>query len=326
MKKFLVALLTISMLICGTQFVAADEATESKDFKVGITCKDLTIQAYAAITGYMEQYFKEAGIECTLLSADSDPATMVNHVENFVTANMDVIIIIEPIDSNSLTAPIQEANAAGVKVLSYAFESEGAYTNLICDNYKVGYETARQLVDWAKAERPDKVVQIGLLTLDISNAEAKKRRDGAVDALEELYSGQYEIVSEQKAQMTEEGANLSQNIMQANPELDAFICNSGSAAIGANESIKAEGALDQIRIFTCDSTPDILKCVYNADKNAIKSCVCVGADTFMAQKMFDLCVMMRDGEECEKLYMADVESIDQSNVEEFAAHEGYELT
>lgn len=325
MKKLLLALLVASILVCGSQAIVSADA-ETSDFKVGITCKDLTVQAYAAITGFMEQYFKEAGIECTLLSADSDPATMVNHVENFTTAKMDVIVIIEPIDQNSLTAPIQEANDAGIKVLSYAFESEGAYTNLICDNYKVGYETARQLIDWAKEERPDKVVQIGLLTLDISNPEAKKRRDGAVDALEELYAGKYEIVSEQKAQMTEEGANLSQNIMQANPELDAFICNSGSAAIGANETIKAEGVLDQIRIFTCDSTPDLLKCVYNADKNAIKSCVCVGADTFMARKMFDLCIMMRDGEECEKLYMADVESIDQSNVEEFAAQEGYELS
>lgn len=310
-KKMVLGAMLCSMVMGTAGFCAAAE-----DFSVGVTCKDLTIEAYASISHYLEEQCKEAGYDITIVSASNDPAKQTQQVENFVTGGADVIIVMDPCDVGGISPAVKEAVEAGIAVIGYGYSIEGNSTELICANYSIGYQSGEQAVKWAK-ENNDGKGEFALLHLTLSSEPCYDRYNGSKDAIEELGGDDIAIVAEQAAQTIDEALDIAESIMEAYPELDGFICNSGGAGFGSNEAIKAVGKTDSMAVFCCDTTADILSTLRNSDSNAIKSTICVGSDTFMAGKLFEICELIKNDEPYEAHYDAETKLVTPENVEEY---------
>lgn len=318
MKKRIAFLMVAVMTACTCMVCGSEKKVEAADegFSVGVTCKDLTIEAYASISNYLENYCKDAGYSINIVSASNDPATQTQQVENFVTSGTDVIIVMDPCDVAGISPAVKEAVEAGVAVIGYGYSIEGNSTELICANYSIGYQSGEQAVEWAKANNGGEG-QFALLHLTLSSEPCYDRYNGSKDAIAELGGDKIEIVAEQSAQTIDEALDVAESIMEAYPELDGFICNSGGAGYGSNEAIKAAGKTDSMAVFCCDTTADILSTLRSSENNAIKSTICVGSDTFMAGKLFEICQLIQEGKPYEAHYDAETKLVVPDNVEQY---------
>lgn len=311
-----------------TAVVSNDVSTEQSEstiagMTIGVTCKDLTIPAYASIANYLETACKENGVNISVVSANADPAKQVSQIENFVQSKVDIIIVMEPVDPAGIADATKAAVAAGIPVIGYGFHIDGNTSELICANYDIGYQTGQECVKWMQ-EKYDGKGKVALLHLTLNSQPCLDRYNGAKDAIKEL-APDIEIVTEQPAQTVEEGMEAAENILQANPDVVAFMSSSGGGAVGANEAIKAAGKNDgTMAVFGCDTTTDVLSILVNGNEPLI-STICVGSDSYMANKLFEISSLILGGQDYEEHYDAETELVDINNVNDFIEKENITL-
>jgi len=296
---------------------------DGKQITIGLTAKDLAIPAYTAITGILQRKCEENGVQLTAVSANGDPAKQASQIENFVQSDVDTIIVMEAVEQSAAITPVQDAVAAGVPVIGYGLAIEGNTTDLVCPNYDIGYASGEQAAEWMK-ENYDGKGKIGLLHLSLTSQGGIDRYNGAKDAIAKLLPD-VEIAVEQFAQTIEDGVKVTESMIQANSDIVAIVSSSGGGAVGAAEALIGLGKNDgKIGVFSLDTTPDVLSAV-KSNKNPIVATVCVGSDSFMANKLYEMSMLIIDNKPFELHYLSELEKLDSANVDEFIAREGITL-
>ncbi len=105
----------------------------------------------------MVKQFQAAGYQTDLQYAEDDIPNQLAQIENMVTKGVNVLVI-AAIDGTTLSNALDNAAAAGVKVIAYdrlIRESGNVDYYATFDNFKVGVIQATSLVDGLKARFPD---------------------------------------------------------------------------------------------------------------------------------------------------------------------------
>lgn len=321
MKKLMSLILVLMMVLA----VSSVSFAEEDQFKVGILAIDLSIEAYASISGYFSGYAEEAGWLCTVVSCNYDSATQLKQMEDFTAAGYDCLLIFQPADPVGIVSGVRDAMEAGVVVISYGTPIDLDDSELVCDNYNAMFECGNQVQAWIEANKePGETAKFGMLIIELNSQSAWDRYNGVLDNLKELIdAGRIEIVAEQVTQTHAEGMQLAETLLTQYPDLDGFICCSGGAAAGANEAVRAAGKVGQCFVFGTDATADILN-ILRSDNSAYYCTICVGSDTYMAQKLFEMCEIVKAGEAdtLEDVYLAPYEVVTSENVEDYITRWG----
>lgn len=312
-----------------TPSVAAEDGDASKSndtgkqITIGLTARDLAIPAYTSITGLLEQKCQENGVQLTAISANADPSKQATQIENFVQSDVDCIIVMEAVEQSAAATTVQDAVAAGVPVIGYGLAVEGNTTDLVCPNYDIGYASAEQCAEWMNENYNGKG-EIGILHLSLTSEGGIDRYEGAKAGIKDKLPDA-EIVAEQFAQTVEEGVKVTESMIQANPDIVAIVCSSGGAAVGAAEALTGLGLNDgKIAVFGTDTTTDVLSAV-KSEANPLLATVCVGSDTYMADKLYEMAMLIINDEPYEEHYLSKLEKIDAANVDEFIERENIAL-
>jgi len=290
MKKLLAILLSLAMLLglfagCGAKEAPAAEApaaaapagdvTEAaanavvagigekgvdlKGAKVGFSVPTLAAEFFVNMSEQIEAYLKPYGVELTTLSADGNPATQIENVENFTTTGMDVVILFL-VDNEALTDTLVKARENGVYiiVIGTILENKDAVDCCInVDQNEAGVYAARMMAKWVDETFPDAEdgsVEVAVMT-SRGNDSGILRSDGMLTVAD--YSskinmvGEYEVPGENDTALAQQYA---ETIFTQHPEVDAIICYGSDMAIGANE-IAMQKAADVSRF--CIITVDI---------------------------------------------------------------------
>ena len=96
----------------------------------------------------MVKYFKEAGYKTDLQYAEDDIPNQLAQIENMITKGADVLVI-AAIDGTTLSNALENAAAAGIKVIAYdrlIRDSGNVDYYATFDNFKVGVQQASSLV------------------------------------------------------------------------------------------------------------------------------------------------------------------------------------
>lgn len=323
MKKILslVLVLLLSLMLCSGSFAA-------EEFKVGILSIDQAIEAYASISSYFESYAVEAGWTCTIVSCEYDAATQLKQMENFVAAGYDVLLIFQPADPVGIVSGVQDAMDAGTVVISYGTPITKDNSELICDNYNAMFECGKQVCKWVDENKPEGVAKFGLVHGELNSDSTWDRYNGVYDSLKEyIDAGKIEIVAEQVTQTHAEGMELAETLLTQYPDLDGFIASSGGGGTGANEAIVAAGKLGKAFVFGVDATSDILNTLRTPEKCAYYCTMCVGSDTYMASKLFEMCQVVKNGDvdTLEPVYLAPYTVVTPENVDEYIEYWGLKV-
>ena len=108
---------------------------------------------------FFEQAFDAAGVEYNIVNAEGDASTQQTQAEQAITAGAGVILMVN-LDSGSAAAIIENAHAAGVKVVDYdrlTVEGPGADVYVSFDNVSVGATMGTTLEPLINAQDSPKV-------------------------------------------------------------------------------------------------------------------------------------------------------------------------
>jgi len=88
------------------------------DVTVGIAMPTKTTARWVFDGNSMVEQLKKAGYKTDLQYANGDIPTQLSQVENMITKG-DQVLVIAAIDGTSLSSVLEDAQAAGVKVIAY---------------------------------------------------------------------------------------------------------------------------------------------------------------------------------------------------------------
>ena len=149
-RRALLALATAATLIGAPSF-AQDKGT------VGIAMPTKSSARWISDGNAMVDQFTAAGYTTDLQYAEDDIPNQLAQIENMITKGVKVLVI-AAIDGTTLSNALDNAAAAGIKVIAYdrLIRDTGSVDYYATfDNFKVGVQQATSLVDGLKERFPD---------------------------------------------------------------------------------------------------------------------------------------------------------------------------
>lgn len=194
---------------------------------------------------------EEAGAELAIFNANNDPAAQNSAVETYIADGVDGLIVVA-IDVNGIMPAVEQAAEAGIPVVAVdAILPEGPQVAQVgVDNADAGREIGEELVKWASEQ--EGTVQLGIVGA-LNSAIQIVRQDGFESAIEG--SETIETVGVVDGQNVQDVAlTAAENLITANPELDAIYATGEPALLGAIAAVESQGKQDQVTIFGWDLT------------------------------------------------------------------------
>ena len=241
-------------------FATWEPAQPMEPYKIGVVVKTLVNEPFQlALAEAAQEVTERFGGEALILAAPThtDVAEQVAIVEDLVEQKVDGIIVV-PIGSDAIIPAIEKANAAGIPVVVADTAAYGGdfVTFVATDNVAASAMAAEYLAEKFGGE--GKVAQ---LEGEPGGQTAADRIKGFQEKLAE-YPG-LELVASQNGHWTTAGGQAAaENILQANPDLDAIFASSDMMGVGAAEAIKAAGKVGEVTLVTFDGLPagiDLIK-------------------------------------------------------------------
>ncbi|HEY0993561.1 MAG TPA: substrate-binding domain-containing protein [Kofleriaceae bacterium] len=180
-----------------------------------------------------KQAAKYDDVEFSLTQA-ANAADQVNQLNTMIAQKPDVLVIL-PHDE-TVTAAALTAMKAGIPVINVdrEFSDPGAQRAVIKgDNYGVGFQAGQYFAKELKCK--GNIVEIqGIAGISVTNQRTK----GFADAIAPCKGG-IKILAQQPADFApDKGLTVMQNILQANPKIDAVYTHDDDMAQGVVQAIK----------------------------------------------------------------------------------------
>ena len=182
-------------------------------------------------------------------------------IENMIQRHVDAICIV-PSSSSSVIVALKKAEAAGIPVINIDTRiNEEKVKNaglkpvpfIGTDNYS----GAAMGADYAMKNLGIEGSKVAILTGISGQQNAADRRNGFVDNVKGI-----DIVAEQTANWeVEQGYNVLQNILQANPDITFVSCGNDGMALGAAQAVKEAGKADSVKVFGFDAVSAALDAI-----------------------------------------------------------------
>ncbi|RJK96386.1 substrate-binding domain-containing protein [Vallicoccus soli] len=189
--------------------------------------------------------------EVVFADAAQDNAKQVSDVENFITQQVDLLII-SPNEAAPLTAVVSRAYQEGIPVVVLDRKVEGEdYTTFIGgDNLAIGRAAGEYV---AETLLPDGGTVAELKGLP-GSTPAQERADGFREGI--ASNPGVQIVAEGVGNwLRDEGLSQAEAILQANDDVDVVYAHNDPMAEGAYLAAEAAGRQDQIDFIGIDALP-----------------------------------------------------------------------
>lgn len=338
MKKILALLLTLTMVIglaaCTgnsaittsaettkaaiTTTVAettkADVTTVATDKKivVGFCPMDLSNNFFASIANSFEEAGKAAGITTIVTDGKSDAAKQVSALEDFISQKVDVIVV-APVDAESLKGVIAEAKAAGIPVITHTTTYADATCNMNVDELEMGTTLGEICGAWmAKTFGKDATCQYAILSQP--TLEQTIGRENGIKAGIAKYCANAVNVITVPAHTTDMGITAAENILTAYPDVVAIVGINDSGALGAYETCIAQNVGDKFFLGGVDGTAQGLKLI--SEGSIFRGSVYLNP-VGTGKQFIDYAIALSKGETIPASYMVPVSAITIDNVNQY---------
>jgi ribose transport system substrate-binding protein len=243
----------------------ADTDTEEKMLTIGFIPMTLNNEYFITMVNGAEMEANANGVELLVQAGERHGSAeeQLQIVESMITRQVDAICIV-PSSSEGLSTAIKKAQDAGIPVINLDTRLDGELLAGLgiqtvpffgTDNYegaKLAGEMALEILEGSG--------KVAILTGIEGQENAAHRRNGFYDVVKD----KLEVVAEQTANWeVEQGYNVTQNILQANPELDLIFASNDGMAIGALRAVKEAGR--DIQVIGFDAINEALNSVEAGD-------------------------------------------------------------
>lgn len=160
--------LSAALVAGSTAVTVGQEAPDPTEF-AGVRVGQILFSNNPSQLAYgrgVEEYLGQYGIEVTTVNGNIDPGTQADQVSDFIAAGVDVILL-QPVDPVAAVTPIQEAQAAGVPILTWGIKPDDAVTTPFVElnEYEATFEAGVIAAETAQQLWPDD--PLGMVLVDI---------------------------------------------------------------------------------------------------------------------------------------------------------------
>jgi len=300
----LILAILASVLAAGCQRGGGGE--EGGGPRIGLSISTLNNPYFVTLRNGAQDAAKKEGAQLIISDAQNDAATQQDDVQNYVTQQVDAILV-NPVDSESIVPAIQAANQADIPVIALDRGASGGEiaTLIVSDNVEGGRMAGKELIE---------LVGSGPVAQLEGIPGASPTRDRG-QGFEEVINGQdaFELVASQTANFVrEEGLTVTENILQSNPEIKGIFAQNDEMALGAVRALKNRAGTD-VKIVGFDGVEEALKAVQSGKMNAT---VAQQPDRIGSLGV-ENAIKVVDGESVEKNIPVPVKLVTKENVSEF---------
>lgn len=215
----------------------------SKKWRLMMIPKGTTHDHWQAVHAGAEDKAKELGdVEIVWKGAqkEDDRTQQIQLVQGAVAARVDGIIL-APLDSKALVAPVESAIAAGIPVVIFdsALESTKPVSYVATDNYHGGVLAAKRL-----AERLDGKGRVIMMRYALGSASTEEREKGFMDTIKSypdikmVSDDQYSGATSDSAQKTAQSL-----VTRFRGQVDGVFCPNESSTAGMLRALEDAGML-----------------------------------------------------------------------------------
>lgn len=191
---------------------------------------------------------------------EDDRESQIAVIEDFLTRGIDGIVV-APLDSSALVAPIEEAVAKGIPVviIDSGLNSEKYVSFVATDNYRGGRLGGERLAELLNGKG-----RVVLLRYQVGSASTQERERGFLDAIKEhpgiqvVSDNQYGGATTETAQRAAE--NLLAPLKRADGTLsiDGIFCPNESTTVGMLRVLQDSGLAGKVKFVGFDSSPTLI--------------------------------------------------------------------
>ncbi|MEK2098004.1 ribose ABC transporter substrate-binding protein RbsB [Vibrio parahaemolyticus] len=241
MKKL--ATLISAALLFSTVSVAA----QAQD-TMAIVVSTLNNPFFVTMKDGAEAKAKELGYDLIVLDSQNDPSKELSNIEDLTIRGVKAILI-NPTDSDAVSNAIRMANRSNIPVLTLdRGASRGEVVSHIASDNVVGGEMAGHYI-MEKVGEKAKVIQLEGIA---GTSAARERGEGFMTAVK---GSDMELLASQPADFDRtKGLNVMENLLAANPDVQAVFAQNDEMALGALRAVQASGK--NVMIVGFDGTED----------------------------------------------------------------------
>ena len=228
--------------------------------KIGLVVSTQDNPFFVTLKEGAEKKAKELGHEIIVLDSQNTPSKELSNVEDLMVKGIDILLI-NPTDSDAVTAAVKEANRSKVPVVTLDRGANGGkvVSHVASDNVAGGRMAGDFIV--ASLGGKGKVVELEGIP---GTTPARDRGKG----FNESVNGKLTVVARQAADFDRsKGLTVTENILQAQPEVNAIFAHNDEMALGAVRALEASGRKN-VMIVGFDATDDAVRAVKEGKMSA----------------------------------------------------------
>lgn len=218
-------------------------AVQAKDAKkIGLAVANLQANFFNQIKQSVEDEAKKRGVQVVTVDAKGDGPTQINQIQDLLTQNIDALIYI-PAGAAAATVPVKLAKNAGVPVVNVDRNADGAPGDTFLATDSVA--SAKAVCDYILKEAGGKGKMVIIHGQKGTTPEVDRSK-GCAEALKA--NPGVKVVAEQYSNMwaQDEGFQIMQNMLQANPDVSIVFAQADALALGAAQAIKVVNPAQKI--------------------------------------------------------------------------------
>jgi ribose transport system substrate-binding protein len=199
----------------------------------------------------------ELGAELVIFNANNDPAAQNNAIETYIAQGVDGLIVVA-IDVNGVMPAVQAAAEAKIPVVAVdAILPEGPQLAQVgVDNEAAGRMIGEHFVKLVGSEMGGeaKLGTVGALNSFIQNVRQKGFEEVVKAAPGVTMAG---VVDGRNVQ--DSAMSAAENLMTANPDLDAIYATGEPALLGAVAAVESQGRQGSVKVVGWDLTASAIR-------------------------------------------------------------------
>lgn len=244
------------LAVCGAAFITlAGNTVQAKQITVGMSFQEMNNAYFVTMKEALEQAGSDINAKIYISDARHDVSKQISDIEDMLQKKIDILLI-NPADSVGVESAVLAANKAGVVVVAIDAQAQGPLDSFVgSKNYDAGFQAGKYLGESLKGKGKVAILD-GIPVVPIL-----ERVRGFEDAMKTF--PEISIVTKQNGKQERDTAlTVTENMLQANPDLVGIFSVNDVGALGALAAIESNGA--DIKLVSVDGHPEAIKEILKA--------------------------------------------------------------